>query len=155
MPEPSPFFRIRAAMKVSDPGTACVGNNLPQPEGPIEGWDPAEIAIARVLVDQRDLYEDLSRHRLIVSPRLQAMLREGVAEQVQFLPVRLLSGDGAQERPGFAILSALNVFTPAEARAHAERETLYRTPLSAGDVRMSLSLKERCAGARLRGVEFV
>jgi len=142
-------------MKIEDPGTACVGNKLPQPTGRIDGWDPGEIALARVLIDERDLYEDLSRPRLIVSPRLQALLRECVADQVQFLPVRLLASDGAKEQPGFAILNALNVFSPEEAQAHAARETLYRTPLSGRDVRMTVSLKERCVGARLRGVEFV
>lgn len=148
------FPIVRQTMSQKDWGVVWSGNDLPLSEGRVDNWDPQEIAVIQNHLGERDLLNDYTQCRFIMSLKFQELLSTCVPDLVQFLPLRLQLVDGSLEWRGFAIAHFLSWIPLHVAEANARTFDIFRTPDYASNFRVTPALKQEIRKAKLKGIEF-
>ena len=101
------FPRITYRYSNKDHACADLGTRRAVPvDGRVENWNPRIVAV----YDRFPIPHDIlgSSQGEIVSPRFGQMLDKMVGDQIQLLPLRLISPDGKVECEGFSMLNVLH-----------------------------------------------
>jgi hypothetical protein len=149
------FFKLSPLLSIDDLATVTVGNRRPIPEeGPIENWDPRELAVYHLDPTKRDLLSDISQPRYLISSKFRDVIQQLVPSQVQFLPLRLQSLDGEREYQGFSLLRVLPWLSKKELTSVTEELLIFRMPSPVGAVFVSQPLRDCIIDARLQQITF-